>query len=68
MITMGHINGYKHQQSNFRKERRPPGSPKEIKGQPDAYSLRVHFCTLQGRLIRVGLIYGSHIPVSSGVA
>lgn len=68
MTIAGHINGYKHQQSNFRKERRPPGSSEEIKGHPDAYSVCVHFFTLQGRLIRVGLIYGSHIPVSSGVA
>lgn len=44
----------------------------KIKGQAGVCSVYVcvcaHFCTLVGQLIRVGLICGSCIPVSTRVA
>lgn len=69
-IRAAHTGSLKHQQcrhDNFRKERKPQRSRGEIRGQAGVDSVCVHFSTLLGQLIRVELIYGCYIPVSSWV-
>lgn len=69
-IRAAHTGSLKHQQcrhDNFRKERKPQWSRGEIRGQAGVDSVCAHFSTLLGQLIRVGLIYGCYIPVSSRV-